>query len=58
MAEWISVKDRLPPRDQVVLCTDNEIDPAEKGILMFESIKLWYIHPSTTRKVTHWKLND
>lgn len=55
--EWISVEDRLPDVNNLVLCWWESHDGERKdyGLATFQSHGVWYVSNEGLYKVTHWK---
>ena len=54
--EWISVKDRLPPPNKLVLCWWQSGDGEKEhyGFATFQSHGVWYVSNEGMPEVTHW----
>lgn len=54
--EWISVEDRLPDANNIVLCWWESHDGEREhyGFATFQSHGVWYVSNEGMPKVTHW----
>lgn len=54
--EWISVEDRLPDANNLVLCWWESYDGEREhyGFATFQSNGVWYVSNEGMHKVTHW----
>ena len=58
---WISIKDRLPEKNQTILVLDNEYDIPTVELVTYENGAYYsgyfdeYEYPITSNEVTHWQ---
>ena len=52
--KWISVKDRLPEANVLVLCRWDDFEGSYYGFARYQQHGSWYVANEGMPKVTHW----
>lgn len=54
-SEWISVTERMPKPNKLVLCIWERVDgPVNYGFARYQRENVWYVSNEGMPKVTHW----